>query len=361
MEEKKVITIPISEVTPGMVSARDVYSKNDQLLVGRDSIVDANSIAKLTFFDILSMDIYQEDDLDEKEQIEEVHFDNPADQLVFEKFQENYEDAIFDMKESMNQLLTTGEDIDEKQLVDNVENIIITTNSKYQVFDMLHSIKCFDDETYNHCMNVSMLCNVFADWLDMSDYDKRMLTLCGLLHDFGKLLISKEILKKPGKLTDEEYEIIKAHPVKGYEYLKDKKLDDNIKQSVLSHHERCDGKGYPFGKKVNEINKFAAITAIADVYDAMTATRVYRTGLSPFRVIKLFEEEGRQQFNPVYLMPILYKLTDTYVRHKCLLSDGREGMIVIINSNELHKPIVQVGNEFVDLTKHRDLSIEKVF
>jgi HD-GYP domain-containing protein (c-di-GMP phosphodiesterase class II) len=88
---------------------------------------------------------------------------------------------------------------------------------------------------------------------------------------------------------------------------------------------------------------------------------VYRKGLSPFRVIKLFEEEGRQQFNPTYLMPILTNLTETYLRHEVLLSDGRKGMIVMINRNELSRPIVMVGNEAVDLMKERNLTIEAVY
>ena len=106
--------------------------------------------------------------------------------------------------------------------------------------------------------------------------------------------MDKDILRKPGKLTDDEFEQIKQHPVLGFNCLKNKKFRIVVKQGVLLHHERSDGKGYPYGFKINEIAPFAAITSIADVYRArMTATRVYRKGMSPFDVIRIFEEEGK--------------------------------------------------------------------
>ena len=361
MAEKKILTISVSDVIPGMVAARDIYSKNEQLLIGKDSVIDANSIARITFFGILSVAIYADKDRETDELEEDTPFETLAQKKAFEQFNTEYHESISDIKGKMNQLLKVGDNIDEKKLIQDVESVVISTGTKYQVFDMLHYIKDYDDETYNHSLNVSMICNVFADWLGMSSYEKKYLTLCGLLHDFGKLLISKDVLRKRGKLTEDEYEVIKQHPLKGYEFLRNKKIHESVKRAVLLHHERCDGKGYPFGMKVNEIDPYAAITAIADVYEAMTATRVYRKGLSPFRVIKLFEEEGRQQFNPIFLMPILKNLVETYMRHKVKLNDGREGTIVMINPNELCRPVLMMGNEFLDLTKNRELFIEEVF
>ncbi len=361
MTEKKVVTVPVSNVVPGMVAARDIYSKNEQLLIGKDCVLDANSIARITFFGILSLPIYADDRIEINDTEEDMVFGNLAEKQAFEKFNEIYEESILNMEESMNQLLKVGDKIDEKKLIHDVESLVISTGTKYHVFDMLYYIKDYDDETYHHSLNVAMICNVFADWIGMSQYEKNLLTLCGLLHDFGKLLVSKEILRKPGKLTEDEFEIIKQHPVKGYEFLKNKKIHESVKRAVLLHHERCNGQGYPFGMTVNEIDPYAAIIAIADVYEAMTATRVYRKGLSPFRVIKLFEEEGRQQFNPIFLMPILKNLTETYLRHRVQLSNGEEGVVVMINTNELSRPVVLVDNEAIDLTKHRNLSIEKVY
>lgn len=361
MAEKKVVTIPATELVPGMVAARDIYSKNDQLLIGANNVFDANSIAKVTFFDIMNVDIIKDEGEVQKEKKTEKVFANDAERETYEKFTGQYQKSISSIRESMNKLLEVGNAIDQSELIRNVEDIVTSTGNRYHVFDMLADIKEFDDETYNHSVNVSMICNVFGDWLGMSKEEKDELTMCGLLADFGKLLISKDILKKPGKLTDEEFAIVKSHPQKGYEFLKDKNVSENVKLSALQHHERCDGSGYPSHLRLNEINKYAAIVAIADVYDAMTSTRVYRDGFSPFRVIRLFEQEGRQQFNPTYLMPILTNLTETYLRHEVLLSDGRKGTVVMINRSELSKPIVMVDGAAVDLTKERSISIEAVY
>lgn len=366
MNGKKVLTIPVSELEPGMIAAKDVYSKNDQLLIGRDSEIDANSIAKVTFFDIRAIEILVDDEKEEttgESQVQEkpAVFADDDEKVTFDKFHSQYKESIVNIQDSMNQLLTAGEDINEDELVKNVEDIVSSTGNNYHVFDMLSNIKNFDDETFNHSVNVSMICMVFGEWLGMDEQEKKELTLCGLLHDFGKLLIDKDVLKKPGRLTDEEYEIIKAHPQKGYDFLKDKNVSENVKLSALQHHERSDGSGYPNHLTVNEINKYASIVSIADVYDAMTATRVYRRGLSPFRVIRLFEEEGPQQFNPIYLRPIMTNLTETYLRHDVLLSSGQRGTLVMVNRDELSKPLVMVGDKAVDLAKERWITIEAVY
>ncbi len=359
VEEKKTVLIPVSNLAPGMVAARDIYSRNEQLLISEGSVIDENGIARITFFGILSVFIYMGDEEIEEELDGEI-IDDPSMEELQREFNAKYEESIVSIKHTMNQLLEAGDDIDEDKLIQDVTNVVVVTNNKYQVFDMLHYLRNFDDETYMHSVNVSMICNVFADWLGMTEYEKKHLTLCGLLHDFGKLLVNKEILRKPGRLTEEEFAVIKEHSRKGYEFLKDKKINESVKRAVLLHHERCDGKGYPFGVHISEIDPFAAITAIADVYEAMTASRVYRKGICPFEVIRLFEEEGRHQFNPIFLIPIMKKLTDAYLQHNVVLSDGRKGKIVLINSNELSRPSILTDDGIVDLSKNRNIVISQV-
>ena len=168
--------------------------------------------------------------------------------------------------------------------------------------------------------------------------------------------MDKDILRKPDKLTDDEFEQIKQHPVLGFNCLKNKKVPDCVKQGVLLHHERSDGKGYPYGFKIN-----AAITSIADVYEATTATRVYRKGMSPFDVIRIFEEEGKKQFDPIYLLPLLKHLTNTYLQHRVILSNGLTGKVVLINKDELSHPMVMLDDEtFLDLSKSRGVKITEV-
>lgn len=211
------------------------------------------------------------------------------------------------------------------------------------MFDMLHNMRQIDDSTYAHSVNVALICRLIGKWKNFSEKDMDTLTLCGLLHDIGKSKIPNEIIGKPGKLTDSEYEEIKKHPVIGYNLVKNLDIDQRIKNAVLLHHERFDGKGYPLGLTSNEIDDFTSIVSIADVYDAMTANRCYRDGLCPFEVIAIFEKEGLTQFNPKYILTFLDHIANTYINNEVLLSDGSSGKIVLINK-KLTRPTIQLDN-----------------
>ena len=126
----------------------------------------------------------------------------------------------------------------------------------------------------------------------MEKTDVNTLTIAGVLHDIGKCKIPDDVLNKPDKLTDEEFALIKKHPQFGFDLIRDLQIDSRIKRTALMHHERCDGSGYPSQLDSSLIDDFAMITAIADVYDAMTAARRYRAPLCPFAVISSFESEG---------------------------------------------------------------------
>lgn len=360
------IVITASEIKSGMKVARDVYTKNEQLLFPTGTIIDDTCMARIAFYGIISIAIV----LDEEGQAlldEPSDSQKPQESVVtkqnkeeLQKFNEQHHESALFVEHTMNQLIEADEDIDEVKLVNEVESVIGKTSSGYQVFDMLNYIQNFDDETYVHSLNVGLICNVFADWLKLNEEEKNLLTVCGLLHDLGKLLINREILNKPGRLTEEEYAIIKEHPKRGYDFLKDKDVDERVKKATLSHHERCDGSGYPFGLKTEEIEKFAAITAIADVFEAMTANRVYREGICPFTVIRIFDEEGHKDFNPVYLIPIMRKLADAYLQQEVILNDGTKGTVLLLNQKELSRPTILSEGKAIDLSVKRNLEIVKI-
>lgn len=363
MSEEKVVLMPVSSLMAGMVAARDVYSRNDQLLIPKGVTINNNMITRITFFGIMSVSVYANDILESQVENDDLKYEHmsPQEKKEFIEFKKNYDLTVSSVTKNMNQLLTADEEIDQEKLVEDVDKLVFKSRSKYHIFDMLHNIKNFDDETYRHCLNVAMINNVFADWLGMNGYEKNHLTMCGLLHDVGKLLINKDVLRKPAKLTEDEFEEIQQHPMRGYQTLKDKKIPESVKRAVLLHHERCDGKGYPFGFTTGEIDPYAAITAIADVYEAMTATRVYRKGMSPFDVIKIFEEDGKKQFNPIFLVPLLNNMTNTYLQHDVILSNGMTGKIVLVNQNELSRPTILVNDgTLFDLSKEREVNIIEV-
>lgn len=357
MENSDIKRVPISEVVPGMVTAQDIYSRTDQLILNKDSVLGADSIAKLMFYSITGIWVYAEA---EQEVEEDAYTATLRKSHDFIKFKEKYDATVTGVRTTFEKIALGEAQLDAEELFDDISEMIGSSRSNVHIFNMLHCIRDFDDLIFSHSVNVALICNVFGDWMHLSDEEKQVLTMCGLLHDVGKMLIPPRILNKPGKLTDEEYDIVRLHAENGYELLKQADIDERIKDAALGHHERYDGTGYPAGKSGREIPMFTSIVAIADVFDAMTSKRVYRGAICPFDVIKIFEEEGMRLFNPQYLLPLLGKMAETYIHHTVQLSDGSKGEIIMINPGSLSTPLVRVDNAFIDLVKKRSIKIEAV-
>lgn len=155
-----------------------------------------------------------------------------------------------------------------------------------------------DKYTHGHSMRVTLYSLALAKALNLSDDLLEEIETTGLLHDIGKIAIPEKILLKPGKLTDEEYEIIKSHPELGERLVDGIEKLKMISSWLKSHHERYDGKGYPEGLVGDEIPISSRIIAIADTYDAMTSTRAYRAALSHEEAIAEIKNCAGSQFDP---------------------------------------------------------------
>ena len=150
-------------------------------------------------------------------------------------------------------------------LVEIPKLLISETRTSIQFFDMIHNLRQIDDPIFAHSLNVAMIARMLGKWLNFSEEDLDTLTLAAALHDVGKFLIPSDILNKKEKLTDNEFALINQHPVLGYDLLKELNIDYHVKQAALSHHERCDGSGYPIGQYASDIDEYATIKAVADV------------------------------------------------------------------------------------------------
>jgi putative nucleotidyltransferase with HDIG domain len=144
------------------------------------------------------------------------------------------------------------------------------------VLALSSAIDARDPYTAGHSRKVKDIALAIADQLNLSEQDKRILHLGALLHDIGKLTIPEKILTKPGRLSEEEYKLIKTHPERGAKILSNVTMLEGVLTCVAQHQEKFDGTGYPKGLKGKEISLFARILAVADAYDAMTSERAYR-------------------------------------------------------------------------------------
>ncbi|WAM31203.1 HD-GYP domain-containing protein [Caldicellulosiruptor naganoensis] len=159
------------------------------------------------------------------------------------------------------------------------------------------AIEYKDLYTKGHCERVQSIALKIADELGLSKDDKDVLKVACLLHDIGKIGIKEEILNKKEPLLPQEYEEIKRHPLIGYNILKDLDFMKRIQKVILQHHERVDGKGYPYGLKDDEIDLLARIISVADAYDAMTSDRPYRRAFTKDEALKELQRCAGSQFD----------------------------------------------------------------
>jgi HD-GYP domain-containing protein (c-di-GMP phosphodiesterase class II) len=170
---------------------------------------------------------------------------------------------------------------------------------------LVSAIDAKDTYTCGHSERVAWLSKELAKLMNLDDTIIEQVHICGLVHDIGKIGIPETILQKPGKLTDEEFDRIRAHPVIGENILKDVPQLQPVLPGVRSHHERWDGKGYPDGSSGEETPLFGRILGVADAFDAMCSSRAYRDGLNRSEVLDELTACAGQQFDPKLVQAFL--------------------------------------------------------
>lgn len=162
----------------------------------------------------------------------------------------------------------------------------------------LARLKTADDYTYMHSVAVCALMVSLARQLELDETSIREAGMAGLMHDLGRALMPLEVLNKPGRLTDDEFRIIKRHPVEGHRLLVEgKTASDIVLDMCLHHHEKIDGSGYPDRLASDEISLFARMGAVCDVYDAITSHRPYKAGWDPAESIRKMAEWSTGHFD----------------------------------------------------------------
>ena len=343
----------VSDLQEGMVVGRDACTSTGLLIIPAGVVVTEPIIEHL-----LSLGL-EEIYIDEKA---EERPEPPLKKQHFVEFNNKYIKTKDKLNNTFGKILK-GKDAQEEidELINSSWKMMDQDANSFEILSMLYSMHNYSDTTYMHCMNVGMIAALIGKWLGWSKEDQKVLNACGMFHDIGKLAISKNILEKPGKLTDEEYGIMKSHTVRGYELIRPYALDQRILNATLLHHERCDGTGYPLRLLADKLDDYTKIIAIADVYEAMTANRVYRKSICPFDVIAQFENNGFELYDTKILLVFLHNIVDTYLNSNVTLSDGQKASVILINRQKGSKPIVMTTDgKAVDLLKETNLKIAEV-
>ena len=269
-----------------------------------------------------------------------------------------HERAIEDTKGVFDKIRVEGE-LDLARLRKNVEETLPDMVRNNDVLMRLNQLKQSDDYTFQHSIRVSILATMIGKWLGYSQDELLELGEAGMLFDIGKLNIPEFVLKKPSNVNLDEYELIKKHAQFGYSILlKTKGVTSNIKYAALHHHERLDGSGYPLRLRENQIHDFAKIIMVCDVFDALITDRPYKKAISPLMAADYLSWSSGKLFDSEVCYVFIKRLSEYFVGKTVKLSNGEEGKIIFVDTNFPTRPVVQVGDKFIDLIKDRSINVE---
>lgn len=237
----------------------------------------------------------------------------------------------------------SGKPVDAEQAVKVVDGMISSIFRNPDALANLSRLKSFDDYTFHHSVNVAVLSILLGKNLGLTSEELRKLGIGAILHDVGKMRVPQEILHKPGKLTAPEYETMKTHTLMGAKLLLQADgLSADCSAVTLNHHERYGGNGYPQGSQGMKIGKFGLISAIADVYDAMTSDRVYCKGVASHIALRKVYEWSKSEFHPIYAQKFIQAIGVYPVGTVVKLDTGELGVVFLQNRSNLLRPWVRL-------------------
>lgn len=227
-----------------------------------------------------------------------------------------------------------------------LDELIAIIMESGEALTVLSDAFLYDEYIYQHSFQVTLYALAIAKHLKYSEKDLKTIGMGALLHDIGKISIPQEILQKPSRLTDQEYEQMKEHTKYGFELLRNLyTMPLLVAHCAFQHHERLDGSGYPRGLTEKEIHPFAKIIAVADVFDALSSTRVYRKKILPVECLKIMGEGEGTAFDPIVL-DALRKSVVHYPNGTILsLSDNAKGIVVRQNPINPLRPVLRIFEE----------------
>jgi putative nucleotidyltransferase with HDIG domain len=339
--------VHIDDVTVGMY-IEDVFEKDGMLLVSEGrTIENPRQVEELRKRGVRKVRINVKRSVLRRgvPEFEEIINDHQREEEYYKELEtavEVHKEGVIRVTEVLN-AIREGNPFSLSIIRSAAGDIVESLSRNQDAIVSLSQLKDFDNYTYVHSVNVAIL---MASLARTMGYDEeRLVELCmgGLLHDVGKMKVPEKILNKPGKLTDTEFAIVKRHPEFGIEaILGHRGISDMTRKVVLQHHERYNGKGYPLGLKGERIHEVGLISAVADVYDALTSDRVYKTAWTPQKALALIFRGCDDDYSR--------RIVELFTKHMGIfpvgsfvkLASGEMGVVIRIDQGQLLHPVVLV-------------------
>jgi HD-GYP domain-containing protein (c-di-GMP phosphodiesterase class II) len=308
--------VPASCLREGMQVAKTLYGKNSEKLLVTGVVLNKKYI--LGIRRLCYPGVYIDDDLSKDIEI----INTISDELRLETMN-GIKKIFVEVKDNHDPKAATDK---MTQQVDSiVDELLANKNMMVNMIDL----KCFDNYTYLHSVNVAVLAIVTGIAMGLDRVTLSRLGLSAILHDIGKVFINKKIVNKPSVLTTEEFEEMKKHSLLGYNYAKEKyKLPSASYTGIIDHHEKYDGSGYPHGKIGQDISLFGRIITVADIYDALSSERPYRKAMSPSESMEYIMGNSASMFDPKISGTFIRKVAPYPIGTTVKLSNGYSAIVL---------------------------------
>jgi len=367
----------VRSLLPEMLIGRTVYDGDtDIVLVEGGTVLDRDMIKLLKEKDVASVYVDEDSILTavQKEKAikreREAASENTAlperDAKLDSKYEEDYRYVYGEMEKLFQEAALTGRlNMDILQPVMASGRLRDLYKEGATAVSMIYTMNQDGDYNIHHCVHLAILSGLMAKWMGLVGMDRQNLVLAGLFLDIGKQFIEKDLLEKKGRLTEEEFDILKNHVVDSFKLLEGSELSGrtDLMNGVIQHHERNDGSGYPSGLEADQISTFGKVLAVLDSYDAMASSRSYAEKRSPFEVFKiLYADVLDGKLDSEYAVLFMRKLNAALNGCWLRLSDGTAGRIVYIDESRVTAmPVVQLTDGgFIDLNTVKDISVVEI-
>ncbi|WP_088104000.1 HD-GYP domain-containing protein [Halalkalibacter urbisdiaboli] len=331
--------VATKSVEPGTKLGKPIFNDNGQVLLFEGVELTERVLERLLNLGISFIYIY--DERTEDIVVEDVITDetrHKAIKFIKREFQSISNDLKLNMSINCDYLSRNFSEV--------VKSILSDIKQKEDALALLSDVYVYDNYIFTHSLNVTVYTLALAVEVGFTEKQLMEIGLGALLHDVGKMAIPSEILNKPGRLTREEFDVIKTHPKVGFDMLKNlPNISLVTAHCALQHHERMDGTGYPQGLTNESIHLYAKLIGIADVFDAVTSHRVYRRPMLPHEALELLYSGVNTQFDKRLVEAFSRAVAVYPVGVTVTLNDEREAIVIKQNKQLSSRPVVRVISE----------------